>query len=48
MGLKKQRRRLVKAQEKAEVCTTREEAQEILRKAAKAARKLEVIQHRAS
>ena len=48
MGLKKQRRRLVKAQEKAEVCTTREEAQQILRKAAKATRKLDVMKHRAS
>ena len=45
MGLKKQRRKLVKVQEKAQVCTSREEAQKILQKAAKATHKLDIMMH---
>lgn len=43
VGVKKQQRRLVKAQVKAEMCTTRKEAQEILRKAQKAECKLSAM-----
>ncbi len=39
--LNKQHHKLVDLQEKAELCTSREEAQQILKKAAKARRKIE-------
>ena len=43
MGIKKQRRKLVRIQEKADACTTREEAQAILQKAKKAQSKIQVL-----
>lgn len=48
MGARKQRKKLFKAQEEAQACLSREDAQKILHKAAKATRKLDVIEHRAS
>ena len=43
MGVRKQRKKLFRAQEEAQVCLNRQDAKEILRKAAKAAHKLEVL-----